>query len=134
MFPVSGLPPTAAPARSRRPAATGSGFALPPDTPAAASSADAVGHVALPGMLALQEADEAGRVTDREARQHGHELLNALAALQRSLLSGPPDPSTLRNLATLTTKIPPAADPDLRACLAQCSLRARIELVRYGFE
>jgi hypothetical protein len=73
-------------------------------------------------------------VDEREARRHGRAVLDMLTALQRSLLAGPPDPATLRQLAALAAEIPPAADPELRACLAQVRLRARVELVRYGFE
>jgi hypothetical protein len=97
--------------------------------PAATGGLTAVTGVALPGMLALQEAEaEASR--DREARRHGQAVLEELAGLQRALLAGPADPALLNRLTALTKAPPEAADPLLRAALQAVALRAKVELAR----
>ncbi len=79
------------------------------------------------GMLALQEMP-GEEVADREARRRGHDLLEALAAMQRGLLGlEGADP---RRLARLAEAVPAASDPGLREAVAAIALRARIEAVR----
>jgi len=79
-------------------------------------------------MLALQEHTTAG-TGDREARQHGRQLLEALADLQRALLSnGSGD--ALQHLAALADLPLPAADPALARVIVAIRLRARVEAAR----
>jgi len=102
--------------------------------PAAADQPFAAAPTAAPpldSMLALQE--QAADVTqERQARQHGHALLQALAALQTALLAGRAERESLEQLATLTAACPAAADPALAAIIQGLSLRAQVELARHG--
>jgi hypothetical protein len=120
-------------------AASGAAFRLPAE-PAGASGTAAAALPArgLDALLALQETaastgDPATR--DREARRHGRDLLEELAALQRALLSGAAgdagDPA-LGRLGALLQSMPAATDPGLAAVLRAVSLRARLELARRG--
>ena len=85
----------------------------------------------LDGILALQE-QVADATRDRQARQHGHALLQALAALQHALLQGAGEAESVRHLAQLVADAPPAADPALAAILQGIALRAQVELARRG--
>jgi hypothetical protein len=85
----------------------------------------------LDGILALQE-QVADAIRDRQARQHGHTLLQALAALQHALLYGAGESESLRHLALLLAEAPPASDPALAAILQGITLRAQVELARRG--
>jgi hypothetical protein len=109
------------------------GFSVPAGgaAPAGAEAAGGAAEVSLAGLLALQEAADEP-VRDRQARRRGHDLLAELAALQRELLAGPPDLDRLERLAALAREVPDAADPRLRAVVQAISLRARVELARYG--
>ena len=122
---------------ARSGATRGTGAFRLPDAQAAASGpavADISG-VMLSGMLALQS-DASGEVEDREARRRGHDLLGALAELQRGLLSeadpagSAPDPARMQRLETLVRAVPRAADRGLRDVVAAIALRARIEAAR----
>jgi hypothetical protein len=114
-------------------AAASSGFSVAAETaPAPAQEAQAPQSVVLSGILALQEA-AAGTVQDRAARRHGLALLDILARLQKSLLSGSQDPAhDLRTLTELIAEMPQAADPGLAGVLDAVRLRAKIELLRRG--
>ena len=83
------------------------------------------------GMLSLQELG-CERPEDRAARRRGHELLAALAALQRALLANSDDPAALVRLAVLARNAPPAADPRLREAVTALVLRAHVELAKRG--
>ncbi len=115
-------------------AATGFGVstAARGGTTTAAAEAPAV---MLAGLLALQ-AEDSGDALDREARRHGHDLLAELVALQRALLADGADGGVpvdqLRRLATLAAVVPPAADQRLREVMEAITLRARVELARFG--
>ena len=91
----------------------------------------AAGEVALGMLLSLQ--DEAEPARDRAARQHGRALLAELHALHVALLG---DYRKFKGLHVLMRLIcdPPetAADPLLAAALEEVTLRARVELARYG--
>lgn len=89
----------------------------------------AASGVALPSLLAMQEAQSAA-LQDREARRHGQAVIQELAALQRGMLgeSGP----DLTRLAGLAERTIDAADPALAGILRAIQLRAGIELARYG--
>jgi len=91
--------------------------------------------VLLAGLLALQ-AEDSGEARDREARRHGHDLLAELAALQRALLADGADGGVpveqLRRLAGLAATVPAAADARLREVMEAITLRARVELARFG--
>ena len=107
------------------------GFALPGEAPASAAGLNAASVVSLGDMLILQEDDDAaGR--DRKARQHGRAMLAELKALQRALLADAPDPTPLRRLAALAADVPLATDPRLREAMAEVSVRAWVELARFG--
>ena len=136
MDPINGLPPTGpvAPARARA-APRGQGFSVA-DGPAArppggAGEADCVAEASLAGLLALQEQTDGGETRDRAARRRGRDLLGELAALQRDLLAGGPDPARLARLAAMAESLPEAADPRLRDAVAAIALRARVEAARY---
>ena len=80
-------------------------------------------------MLALQEVG-GETVEDREARRHGHDMLAALAELQRALLGGGDDGVALQRLADLAASVPHATDPRLAAMVSAIVLRVRVELAR----
>ena len=85
-------------------------------------------------LLALQEGAVAGagsEVADREARRHGRALLEALAELQRALLSDGGG-QALERLLALVELEPQAGDPALARLIGAIRLRARIELARAG--
>jgi hypothetical protein len=139
--PAGAVPSATQPAASSRgQTRTGSGFAVP-------NSADQVGAglSAQPGhapavasagaMLALQEqaGQSVGRsaeVADREARRHGRDMLEALAALQRALLDEVDPALSLVRLAALAETQAPADDPALASIVSAIRLRARLELLR----
>ncbi len=103
-----------------------------PDERAAAGTAAPVAAFAAGAMLGLQET-MADPVGERAARRRGQDMLDALAALQRGLLSpAGPDPASLRRLAALAAAAPHAADSGLREALEAIRLRAVVELARYG--
>lgn len=107
------------------------GFRLPKAEGAGAAAISASAEVGLEGMLALQELPSE-EVADREARRRGHDLLEALAAMQRGLLGlEEADP---QRLARLAEAVPDASDPGLRAAVAAIALRARIEVARAEME
>jgi hypothetical protein len=106
-------------------------FAVPiaadqPLTPAPTAAASP-----LEGVLALQE-QAADLTRDRQARQHGQALLQALAALQHAMLAGAAQTESLQRLATLTAACPSAMDPALATIIQGLSLRAQVELARRG--
>jgi hypothetical protein len=80
-------------------------------------------------MLSLQEFGSE-TVEDREARRRGHDMLAALAELQRALLSNGGDEQTLERLAELADAVPRATDPGLAATISAIVLRVRLELAR----
>ena len=124
IMPAGAVPSaTQPPASSRGQTRAGSGFAVP-------SPADQVGEglsaqpghtpaVASPGaMLALQEqaGQSTGRsaeVADREARRHGRDMLEALAALQRALLDEADPTLSLVRLAALAVAAMEVVPPGL---------------------
>ena len=82
----------------------------------------------MPSLLAMQEA-ETGAVQDREARRHGDSMLEALAALQRSLLGGA-EAGGLETMASLARAVPAAADPRLAGVQRALLVRVAVELAR----
>ncbi len=111
------------------------GFVVPSDAggapPAGVGAPSPIARAAPVGaalMLALQEDVTAG-TGDREARQHAHQLLAALADLQRALLSGGGG-DALQRLSLLAEQASQATDPTLRQVVASIRLRARLELGR----
>jgi hypothetical protein len=66
----------------------------------------------------------------REARRHGQDILAALADLQRLILSGASDGTTLQRLADLAGSVPLATDRRLNAIVSAIVIRARVELAR----
>jgi len=97
-----------------------------PQGPAPAAAASP-----LDAMLALQE-QAADATRDRQARQHGQALLQALAALQHAMLAGGAETESLQRLAALIAACPAATDPALASIIAGLSLRAQVELARRG--
>ncbi len=134
------LPPTEPSFSPRRSAAADTGFRIPspPEMadPAAMASARAAPSVtATSAMLALQEqtgsgADREADSADREARRHGQKILEALAALQRALLTSVGSAESLAHLALLAEMAPTAHDPTLARLLSSIRLRAQLEIVR----
>jgi len=114
---------------TRAPARAGGGFSVGEGS--AAGRPAAVADVSLAGLLALQEAGGEA-VQDRAARRQGQTLLAELAALQRDLLAGPPDPDRLARLAGLADGMPAAVDPHLQDIVVAIATRARIEIARYA--
>lgn len=99
------------------------------EAPAGGAGAAGVAPAALASMLTLQElGGETGE--DRQARRHGHLLLGALGELQRELLGGLGDGTTLERLATLLGAVPRATDRRLAAMVSAIVVRARVELAR----
>jgi hypothetical protein len=80
-------------------------------------------------MLTIQELG-GGAAEDREARRHGQDMLALLAELQRGLLTGSDDGTTLTRLAELAAAVPRAADPRLAAMVSAIMVRVRVELAR----
>ena len=131
---IVGLGPIAG--TGARPGRPATGFNVPttPRGAPAAATAEAPA-VTLAGLLALQ-AEDTDAAQDREARRHGHNLLAELAALQRALLADDAGQGVpldqLRRLEQLAAAQPAAADPRLRDLLEAITLRARVELARFG--
>jgi hypothetical protein len=121
--------PTAPRVASRR--AAKSDFFVPPEAaePGQADAAAAPAATSLSSMLALQEAD-VETVEDREARKHGHDMLAALAELQRALLGGGGDGVALQRLGDLAASVRHATDPRLAAMVSAIVLRVRVEQAR----
>lgn len=111
--------------------AADAGFAMPVAAEGLPGPLPAVPPAALGGVLALQE-QAADALRDRQARQHGHALLQALANLQHALLAGGCCAETLRRLSALADTCPAPSHPGLAAVLQGLSLRAQVELARHG--
>jgi hypothetical protein len=113
----------------------GIGFSAPAETLRAEGStaSAAASEISLTGLLALHQ-DEAEPPQDRRARRHGRDMLEELNGLHLALLGDSGGFRGLRRLAALAADIPQAADPRLRAALAEIAVRARVELARYGAE
>ena len=106
-------------------------FAVPKPADRPQGPAPTTAASPLDAMLALQE-QAADPTRDRQARQHGQALLQALAALQHAMLAGGVETGPLERLAALAGAYPPAADPALATIIAGLSLRAQVELARRG--
>ena len=122
----------ATPRRAAPPGAgAAGGFAVAEPGPGVAGPAATTATAALDGLLQLQEFDDTA-TRDRQARRHGHALLQELAELQRSLLGDGPLEGVLDRLNSLVETLPLAADPGLAATISAIALRARVELARRG--
>jgi hypothetical protein len=130
MTEIQGVGRPAAPRAANR-VATPSGVFVPPEPAGTGqASAAAVSHATpLGSMLTLQELG-GETLADRDARRHGHDMLAALAELQRALLAGSDDMAALRHLADLAEAVPQATDRRLAAMISAIVLRARVELAR----
>jgi Class II flagellar assembly regulator len=119
-----------APRVASRPAAK-SGFFVPSEAtgPGQADAVAVPAATSLGSMLALQEAD-IETVEDREARKHGHDMLAALAELQRALLGGGDDGVALQRLGDLAASVRHATDPRLAAMVSAIVLRVQVEMAR----
>ncbi len=138
--PGSVLPVTEPSSSPRSSAAVDTGFRIPsaqemphPGATDAARTAPAVSTTR--AMLAHQEqtGSDAGYgsdLTDREARRHGQEILDALAALQRALLRSGDPAEGLARLRVLAEMAPVAHDPTLARVLSSIRLRAQLEVLR----
>jgi hypothetical protein len=108
--------------------AGGAGFRLPGAEAQASEATGSVSALTGTGLLGLQDqASDAER--DAAARRRGGALLDALAELQKAMLSGQVSRATLGRLAALAEG-ESGADPGLRDLLGQVSLRVRVELLR----
>ena len=127
-------------ARTGDAAVSGSAFRMPAETAGASGAATAASPArGLDALLALQETAAASQdpaTRDREARRHGRDLLEELAALQKALLAGGDGAEAadgaLGRLVSLLRSMPAAADPGLDGVLRSVGLRARLELARRG--
>ena len=111
------------------------GFAVPEDA-ADAASPPPLPCAGLPSLLALQEVRQAAMaelgpdaVRDREAREHGEAMLDALAQLQQALLGGAA-PGVIARLGQLVRRTPAPADPGLAAVQRTLLVRVAVELAR----
>lgn len=108
--------------------AGGAGFRLPGVETQASEAAGSVSALTATGLLGLQDqASDAER--DAAAHRRGGALLDALAELQKAMLSGQVSRAALGRMAALVEG-DSGADPQLREILEQVSLRARVELLR----
>jgi hypothetical protein len=106
------------------------GFTVPGETTVSSPAAtEAAPAAALASMLSLQELG-GDAAEDREARRHGHNLLEALAELQRALLIGNDDVGALQHLAELAAAVPRATDRRLAAIVSAIVVRVQVELAR----
>jgi hypothetical protein len=95
----------------------------------AADQAAATASLAPTGGLMTYEAALDRVRADRQARRHGRAMLQALGALQVSLLAG--GDAASQALADLASHIPDADDPVLRLILREIGVRAAVELARH---
>jgi hypothetical protein len=124
-----GHPGAARPAARRSPPSAG-GFLVPTETTVAGPSATgATPATGLASMLTLQELG-GETAEDRDARRHGQDMLEALAALQRALLLGGDEDVALQQLAELAAAVPRATDRRLAAMVSAIIVRVRVELAR----
>jgi hypothetical protein len=115
---------------ARGPTRASGGFTVAGEaTVASQAAAEAAPPAALASMLSLQEVG-VDPAQDREARRHGHEMLAALAALQRALLIGGDDAAALQYLAGLAAAVPRAADWGLATIVSAITVRVQVELAR----
>ncbi len=121
-------------------AAADTGFRVPAPSDAAdqatvGQARAAFSTTATSAMLALQEQTGSGsgcgsESTDGEARRHCQEILDALAALQRALLTSAGSAESLTRLAALAEVDLTTHDPTLARVLSSIRLRARLEILR----
>jgi len=114
-----------------RASAKSGGFTVPSESASTgeATAAAAPHATSLGPMLTLQELG-GETVADRQARRHGQDMLAALAALQRALLSGCDGMAALHRLADLAAAVPLATDRRLAAMVSAIVVRVRVELAR----
>jgi hypothetical protein len=96
---------------------------------ASGSVSGAAPSPALEGLLALQETIGEAEA-DRQAREHGRQLLDTLAVLQRTILLEGDPAVVLQQLAEMTAAEPAVADPALAFALRAIRLRVLVELAR----
>jgi hypothetical protein len=115
---------------ARGPTRASAGFTVPDETAVSSHAAtEAAPAASLASMLSLQELG-GDAAEDREARRHGHNLLEALAELQRALLIGKDDAGALPHLAELAAAVPRATDRRLAAIVSAIVVRVQVELAR----
>ena len=115
---------------ARGPARTSAGFTVPGETTVSSHPAtEAAPASALTSMLSLQEAG-GDAAEDREAHRRGHDLLAALAELQRALLVGNDDAAARQHLAELAASMPRATDRQLATIVSAIVVRVQVELAR----
>ena len=96
--------------------------------PAEVHTTSAIG--AVNPMLLHELAADAAECRDRDARRHGHDVLDLLDEVQRGLLRAGVATSAMARLLSLVEDPPEAADPALAAVTRAIVLRARIEIAR----
>lgn len=107
------------------------GFALSADRTAgaAATASGPTEPTCLGAVLTLQEMGDQA-IEDRRARKHGQDMLDLLAALQRSMLNGDDAVAALQQLADLSNSVPRTTDRRLAAMMSAIQVRVRVELAR----
>ena len=122
--------PVAAPAARR---ITGGTFALASDGAQAAAASAAVRTVSgMDALLALQGMEDATERRKRAVRK-GRAALDALDELKVALLSGTPEPESLRRLKVLGGEVlGESGDPRLDGVLGEIRLRVEVELAKAG--
>ena len=88
---------------------------------------------AIVNPLLLQEIVTGDKLRrDRDARDRGKTLLDALAALRRAILGSGDEQAELARLTDLLSSVPQADDPELAALIRAIAVRATVELSRQG--
>jgi hypothetical protein len=96
-----------------------------------ASSAAPLAPSAIGALLALQSVDDP-LLARRKAVRRGSALLDALAAAQADLLTGPVGEGRLNQMMALVTQARETVDPQIDALIDDIELRVRVELAKRG--
>jgi hypothetical protein len=97
----------------------------------ATASAAPLAPTGIDALLALQSVDDP-LLAKRKAVRRGSALLDALAAAQADLLTGPVGESRLNQMMALVTQAREAVDPQIDALIDDIELRVRVELAKRG--
>lgn len=96
-----------------------------------ASTAAPLAPTGIGALLALQSVDDP-LFAKRKAMRRGSALLDALAAAQADVLTGPVGEGRLNQMMALVTQAREAVDPELDGLIDDIELRVRVELAKRG--